>query len=374
MKELGEKNLFLEELRLFCLPVDVAREFSFGSWARRYHVIVELSAKGVHGYGEICVPARQGETFDPERWRKHYSVWESCPLSSVPEIAEKHRNILPDKVLESVEMAFLDLSGRLLHRPATELLGLSGRIPVPGLLCILQHESEQLQKKLEEFLAAGPVTHLKLKLYGDAEHDAGLIAAARRAVGDKCYIAGDVNCGYPPDLPELLRVMKRLHAAGLNGCEDPAPLNWRGMRELQAALPELNLIPDELLRPVYRSRRSAEPSPGMICNLHPDTMGSLPETVAFAQHLKATGIRFMIGDDSLIGPACSAWQQIACSLGADWVEALEKPQESTAFTDCIRFNPVHRDASGLCRIEGEYCGFGLDVDREKLSGNLEFFQ
>ncbi len=367
MNHLEGSKLFLEEIRLVFLPVDVVREFSFGNWPRRYHGIVELSAGGQHGYGEICIPEFPGSPFEAEFWRNCYSAWNGCPLASVLEVTKKNRGILPDKVLESVEMAFFDLAGRLLKRTATDLLGLHTHTPVPGLHCILQHEPEQLQKKLEELLSGGPVTHLKLKLFGDAGHDALLIGTARRAVGDQCYIAGDVNCGYPADdMPLLTRAMKQLHAAGLNACEDPARLDWKAMRELQGALPELNLIPDELMRPAYLTCRSAEPSPGMICNLHPDCMGSLEETVALGHRLKSGNIRIMIGDDSLIGPGCSAWQQIAGGLGAAWVEALEKPRESTAFTDCVRFNPMQRNASGLYqRAESGY-GFGLEVDREKL--------
>lgn len=371
MDELRKSGLFLKEIRLFFLPVEVVREFSYGSWPRRYHGIVEFSAGGQYGYGEICIPDLPETPFDAGFWRNCYAPWDRLPLTSVLKIAEGYRGILPDKVLESVEMAFLDLAGRLLRRSAMELLGLRTPAPTPGLYCILQHEPERLREQLARFLAAGPVSHLKLKLFGNAGHDAELIAAARKTVGDACYLAGDVNCGYPADMPSLVRTMKQLRSAGLDGCEDPAPLDWRGLRELQNALPELNLIPDERMRPAYKARSSAKPSPGMICNLHPDCMGSLVETVALGHRLKAENVRFMIGDDSLIGPGCSAWQQIACGLGADWVEALEKPQESTAFTDCVRFNPVRRDASGLYHIAEPGYGFGLEVDRKALTGKAE---
>lgn len=374
MDKLMKPELLLEEIRLYFLPVDVVRVFSFGSWPRRYHGIVEFSSNGQYGYGEICIPDSPENPFDAGLWRERYAAWNKCPLASVLKVAEANRGILPDRVLESVEMAFFDLAGRLLQCSATELLGLPGKTPTPGLYCILQHEPERLRRILEQFLAEGPVTHLKLKLFGNAEHDAALIGTARRTAGETCYITGDVNCGYPADMPSLIRTMKQLHAAGLNGCEDPAPLDWNGMRELQEALPELNLIPDELMRPAYRTCRTAEPLAGMICNLHPDSMGSLTETVALGRRLKSEKIRFMIGDDSLIGPGCSAWQQIACGLGAEWVEALEKPRESTAFTDCVLFNPVRRDASGLYRIEKTSYGFGLEVDREKLSGKAGIHQ
>ena len=39
----------------------------------------------------------------------------------------------------------------------------------------------------------------------------------------------------------------------------------------------------------------------------------------------------MIGDSSLIGAACTFWQQLAIGNEASWVEAMEKPRNKMLF-------------------------------------------
>lgn len=74
----------------------------------------------------------------------------------------------------------------------------------------------------------------------------------------------------------------------------------------------------------------------------------------------------MIGDDSLVAAGCTAWQQVACAIGAMWVEALEKPDEFSAFAGCVKSSATYLDADGKYAMTPGVPGFGLELDREKL--------
>jgi len=82
--------------------------------------------------------------------------------------------------------------------------------------------------------------------------------------------------------------------------------------------------------------------------------------------IQKAGKKLMVGDSSLVGPACSAWQQIAIGLWADWVEALENPQENDVFQRCTIRNPVGRTADGRFQITELQPAFGVELDLQKL--------
>lgn len=360
------EDAVIDRITLFYLKVEVKREFSFGCWPRRYHCVVELSSNGVCGYGEICIPETEERKFDPAEYNAMYQNWHGLTFADAFRKCVEMRNTLPGKVLESVEMALIDLEGKLSGKSACECLELPSAVPTPGLYCILQHEPERVRAAAEKFLANPPLTHVKLKLFGDVDHDAKLIRTLRETVGPECFISGDVNDGYPDSLSELESVACRLAEAGLNGWEDPARMSWDHWRELQTRIQgKLNLIPDLPMRPAYESIHTARPISGMICNLHPDCMGSIVATVELGKQLKNAHLPVMIGDDSLVAAACPAWQQIACGLGAVWVEALEKPEEFGSFAECVLASSMRRNASGKYEMT-PLPGFGLTLDRARL--------
>ena len=143
-------------------------------------------------------------------------------------------------------------------------------------------------------------------------------------------------------------------------------MSWDHWRALQTRIQgKLNLIPDLPMRPAYDTIHTAQPISGMICNLHPDCMGSIVATVELGKQLREAHVPVMVGDDSLVAASCPAWQQIACGLGAVWVEALEKPEEFKPYADCVLASSMHRNASGKYEMT-PLPGFGLTLDRARL--------
>ena len=93
------------------------------------------------------------------------------------------------------------------------------------------------------------------------------------------------------------------------------------------------------------------------------------DAVVLAGRIRELGAGLMIGDDSLVGPSASIWQQLACGLGARWVEATEKRKESDFYYRCV--NSLATD-SGRNPIPVTFRdGFGIDLDEEQLAGEVD---
>lgn len=363
----------IDSIVLYFLEVNYKREFSFGSWPSRVHCCVCVTKGNESGWGEICLPIYEGKAREDVIGQivKDFKPWHGVNIERAKFLVKERRGKTPDRVLEALDMALVDLDARLHGKSALEYLGLSNEYSVPGLSCVLQKDIDAAVELAQQLAT----THLKIKLFGDNVLDYNLIKAVRSAIPQGCYLVGDVNMGYAPEKQvqplnnDIVRAMRNLREAGLDACEDPANLSWGGLAQLQSELPDMAIIPDEPMRPSYKILEQIEPVPGHIYNLHPNCMGSLTATVDLAQKLRSGGANVMIGDSSLIGPACTAWQQIACGVFAEWCEAIEKPIESTKFTECIRSTPMQTLPDGKRRIAKYALGFGLTIDKVQLIKN-----
>lgn len=370
-------SALIDCIELFFIKVDICRNFSTGSWPARYQCMIKVVSGQHAGWSELTLTRLSTAVADTERvcskWLK-LSVAEGLKLC-IAEIGK-----IPDMYLESMELALIDLSARLAQKNAIELLGLQKALaPIPGLECILQKDPA-IAVEQAKVLAR---THLKIKLFGDIGLDEEIVRRVREILPEKCYFTADVNEGYlrniskltMTDINTLVAYMKRLYIAGLNACEDPAKLTFEEMEMVQGKIPEMPIIIDKLLRPAYKLYNTLKVVPGHIYNLHPHCMGSVRAMLLLSKRLSNGGAKIMVGDNSLIGAGCTAWQQLACNIGAEWCEAIEKPLEySHLFTNCIKSCATKRDDIGLCHCEYGRIGFGLDIDSEQLARNAEFYR
>jgi L-alanine-DL-glutamate epimerase-like enolase superfamily enzyme len=187
-------------------------------------------------------------------------------------------------------------------------------------------------------------------------------------------VISDVNKGYKKwqSLDELKSILNRFKANGLNAIEDPANLKTQQWIELQKMVGDLTLIPDAPMRPAWKGLETITKGMGHIYNLHPSTMGSLTHTAQLANNVKEIGAKVMIGDDSLVGPACSAWQQIAIGVDATWVEAIEKKEGSELYLECLQSTATKKEANGYYSFESRP-GFGVQIDTNRLKKVSEMY-
>ena len=373
--DIDKVPLRIDEVELFRLDASIPRKFSFGMRENRQHAALRLCANGKCGWSEGIV-SHNDPSFQLAPWGSCFSELKGMTVADALTHHRQHRESWWVNQLEMAEIALLDLAGRLLQMPVLSLLDLDNRQPVPGLYFINESDPQQVVEQARFARKRNLSTHIKLKIFGESSLDTALVRAVRQVMGSNAYIIADANEGYTREpgvsLDALAAQLESLHNAGLNACEDPAVLKNAEWVELQTKVGLLDLIPDKPLRPVWHALDTVSPEMGRIYNLHPGRMGSLVDTVALARHIKRMGAKVTIGDDSLIGPGCTTWQQIAVGLGAAWVQALEKPQESDVFLQCIQVKSTELKVDGRCGLLYDYAtrdlhpGFGLQVDVPRL--------
>lgn len=359
----------ITKIELYRYDINIPRYFSFGTWYNRQHLFMKISAGDTYGWSEIPA-SRNTPDLKPVSWVNYVKQFKGLTIGAAQTLLESQQ--VPTsktslKEMEFMDVGLLDVMGRLQGKSAVELLNLPNRAAVPGLYCILYKDEEEVRKEAEHSIEQNLAHHLKFKMYGEKELDMKLLKTIRNVLGEDATVIADVNSGYKDwnSLAELSAILNDFKANGLNGMEDPAPLLTEQWVNLQKMVGKLDLIPDKPLRPAWKGMETAIAGMGRVFNLHPSTMGSFKHTVALAEKIKNFGGKLMIGDDSLVGPACSAWQQLAIGAGASWVEAIEKKEDSKNYMDCISSSATKKQSNGYYALEPAP-GFGLVLDEQRL--------
>lgn len=376
---IGNNDVLNEKItgvEFYRYDINIPRYFSFGTWLNRQHLFMKISAGDHYGWSEIPA-ARNNPNVDLTPWISYVSQFKGL---SVAEAQKLLLSLQADgsqaswKELELMDMGLLDLAGRLQNKPAIELLGLNQRKPVPGLYCILHKDEAKVREEVQKSLEQNLGHHMKFKMYGDKEIDLKLLQIIREVLGNDALIVSDVNSGYKDwkTLEELADMLNTFKVNGLNAIEDPAVLTTEQWIVLQNMTGELDLIPDVPMRPAWRGIDELRQGMGRIFNLHPSAMASFSHTALLANKVHEMGAKVMIGDDSLAGPACTAWQQIAIGAGASWVEAIEKEDDSKPFIDCVIHSSTKKEANGYYSLNPKP-GFGLVLDEDRLKRVCELY-
>ncbi|MBT9776129.1 hypothetical protein GPL15_06370 [Clostridium sp. MCC353] len=370
MKSYENVNAVITEAKLYLYQINATKKFSFGTWTSRQHVFIAVKAGNETGCGENIISVNRPDV-SLETWSRWLQELVGKPVGEAITYLRDHRDAWEDRMTEMTEMSLIDLWGKLTKENALDLLELPGREPVYGVYVILSDDLDFVDEKVRYAISCGKARYIKVKLFGREELDCQVIKTVRKHLSRReTYLIGDVNCGYRPEgtkkeLDEIITSMERLYEAGLDACEDPAFLTRDEWVKLQSSVHPLSLIPDYPMRPSRKARETIVSGMGDIYNIHPGCSASIIDAVALAEKIKALGSILFIGDDSLVGPGCTIWQQLAVGLSAGWVEATEKEAESDFYYDSIlkiptnsQKNPIGPDRSGY--------GFGIYLDEQKL--------
>jgi L-alanine-DL-glutamate epimerase-like enolase superfamily enzyme len=366
---LSEKEGNITSVTLYLVNVTKARNFSHSTWENRQHVFISVKSGGFTGWAE-SLAYKNDLAFDIKKWGSFFNEIKGLTVDKAIDYCSDQfmNNRWQHRMSEPALMALYDLKGRLHAKPTIELLDLDNRTPVPGLFCILEKDVKKALEQAEIAKKQNLTSHVKVKFFGIKEVDMSLTTSLRKFFGPNTYLTADANRGYKnwESIDELAGDMRALNLAGLDAIEDPATLTTEQWIELQTKVGDLALIPDYPMRPAYKALKEFTPAMGKIFNIHPDTMGTFVETISLGKTIKEHDKKLMIGDSSFVGPACTFWQQLAIGLGASWVEALEKPQESSVFQQCVKRKSTTLNSLGRVEIKKLYPGFGLEMDDAKL--------
>ncbi|MDG1968395.1 MAG: enolase C-terminal domain-like protein [Flavobacteriaceae bacterium] len=362
------KQIKIDEINLFLINVTKERNFSYGVWKNRQHVMINIKGANHIGWGETKVSSNQPD-FDLSKWSE---VFQKLKGMTVTDAIEEVRNQFLQGhwrpiITEGLLMTLYDLMGKVENKPTVKIWGLEGEDPVPAIFCILEREEEMVVKQAQIAKDQNMHRYVKIKMFGDFETDKKNVTALRKFLGPDAFILGDPNRGYDhvKDLNELSQIMVALHQAGMDGVEDPSNLKKEELIFLQSNVGKLSIVPDHIMRPAAKSIKYFDERMGNFFNLHPNCMGTFHEINQMAKVIKESGKGIMIGDSSLVGAACTFWQQIAIGNKASWVEAMEKPQEQDAFINCIEEKATQLNAEGKVSVDFKP-GFGLKVNETKL--------
>ena len=362
------KNVKIDEINLFLINVTKERNFSFGVWKNRQHVMLNIKGGNYIGWGETKVASNQPD-FDLSAWSEEFKKLKGMNL--VEAIEEVRNQFLEGNwrpiITEGLLMTLYDLMGKIENKPTIKIWGLKGEAPVPAIFCILEKEEDMVVKQAKIAVEQNMHRYVKIKMFGDFEVDRKNISALRKFLGPDSFILGDPNRGYKniTDLKELSKIMIALNEAGMDGVEDPSDLKKEELIYLQANVGKLSIVPDHIMRPASKSIKHFDDRMGNYFNLHPNCMGTFTEINNIAKVIKASNKGIMIGDSSLIGAACTFWQQLAIGNEASWVEAMEKPQEQDAFLKCVEQKATRMNDEGKV-VADLKPGFGLKVNESKL--------
>ena len=369
LKELSQLNVSIEETRLYLKSVDVNQHFSFGIWKNRQHLFLAIRAGGESGYGECVISVNNPDVSLSESYN-NIGMLKGLNIKDAFSLLRAKRGVFPENIVEMAEMALIDLAGKCMKKSALDILGLKERKPINGVYVILSDNPDDVAEKTRFAVANKKAEFIKVKLFGDVELDKKIIKAVKdNSETYGTFIIGDVNGGYKnkgeeKTLESIGVRLKALKASGLDACEDPAYISNEEWVKLQRLVPDLPLIPDYPLRSSREAIKTILPGMGGIYNIHPDSSGSIIDAIMLAGKIYETGAELMIGDDSLIGPAATVWQQIAIGLGAKWVEATEKENESKFYYNALKSIPTDSRSNPIS-VKPCY-GFGIYPDENKM--------
>ena len=358
----------IDDINLFLINVNKERNFSFGVWKNRQHIMINIKGGNQIGWGETKVSSNQ-PNFDLTEWSEEFKKLKGMMLGEA--IEEVRNQFLMGNwkpiVTEGLLMTLYDLMGKIENKPTVKIWGLKGEAPVPAIFCILEKDEDMVVKQAKIAVDQNMHRYVKIKMFGNFELDRRNVSALRKFLGPDSFILGDPNRGYKniTDLDELSEIMIALNKVGMDGVEDPSDLSKEDLIYLQTHVGNLSIVPDKIMRPAYKSISYFDDRMGNYFNLHPNCMGTFTEVNEISKVIKASNKGIMIGDSSLIGAACTFWQQIAVGNQASWVEAMEKPQEQDSFLKCIEQKATSLNEEGMVEVDFKP-GFGLKVNEKKL--------
>lgn len=192
----------------------------------------------------------------------------------------------------ALEVAVLDLLGRLERRPLEDLLGVSRLAGAFRYSAVLGDATlSAFRRQAKQYRQMG-FSDFKVKLSGDARRDRRKLAALIRRGSGAPRIRLDANNLWQ-DAAEAIRYLKALQA-NIFAIEEPlAPGDFRGCAKVAAGC-GAKIILDESLTRVGQLRAIADPA-AWIVNLRVSKMGGIHRSLELAREAARRGIGLIVG-------------------------------------------------------------------------------
>ncbi len=275
-------------LRQIRLPLVHFFETSFGRTTERRIVLVEATADGVSGWGEVTA----GENpFYNEEWTE--SAWlilrdYAAPrvlgrdLESAADVAPLVKHIRGHHMATGgLEAAVWDLEARMLGRPLWRHIGGGARKEIPcGVSIGIQTSTAELLKKIEAELAAG---YQRIKIKIKPGWDVGVVREVRREF-PLIKLMADANSAYTLADADHLRRLDEFYLMMIE-----QPLSHDDIidhAELQARL-DTPICLDECIRSAHHAEQAIRLRACKIINIKLGRVGGFAE----ARHVHDVAMR-----------------------------------------------------------------------------------
>jgi o-succinylbenzoate synthase len=350
-------------LRHVRLPLVHFFETSFGRTYERHIILVEATADGVSGWGEVTA----GENpFYNEEWTG--SIWPLLvdyvaprvvghEFSSAEEVGARTAHIRGHNMTRAGwEAAVWDLEARLREEPLWKTIGGARREISCGVSIGIQDTVADLLVKIDTELAAG---YQRIKLKIKPGWDVDVIRQVRERF-PAIRLMADANSAYTLRDTAHLKKLDEFH---LMMIEQPlAHDDIIDHAELQAAL-DTPICLDECIRSAHHAEQAIALEACRIINIKLGRVGGFAEAKKVHDLCLAHGIPVWCGGmlESGIGRA----HNVALSTLPNFVLPGDVSASKRYWQRDIVVPPVEVTAKGTIELRDEV-GFGYDLDHEYL--------
>jgi O-succinylbenzoate synthase len=335
-------------------------ETSFGRTTERHMVLVEVSAGGISGWGEVTA----GENpFYNEEWTE--SAWLIVRDYAAPRVLNyrfenaegvgaRTAHIRGHNMARGgLEAAVWDLEARMLGLPLYRHIGGGARREIPcGVSIGIQDSVPQLLQKIETELAAG---YKRIKMKIKPGWDVDVIRQVRQKFPDTLLMA-DANSAYTlDDAPRL----KQLDEFGLMMIEQPlAHDEIIDHAKLQAQL-KTPICLDECIRSAHHAAQALAMDAGRIINIKLGRVGGFAEAKRVHDVAQKAGVPVWCG--GMLEAGIGRAHNVALATLPNFVLPGDVSASKRYWARDIIHPPVETTPNGTIAVRDEP-GFGYDLD------------
>lgn len=356
----------IERIELFHLRIPLVRPFvtSVARYVDREMLIVRAESGGISGWGEVAAPA--APLYSPETSQTAWHVIRDFlgprlrnsefggpgPVSELFSFVRGH-----NMAKAGVEMAVLDLFGRLQKKPVHQILGGDRTEIATGVSLGIEDSVPQLLARVEEAAAQG---YQRIKLKIKPGWDVDVVAEVRRRFPDVPLMA-DANSAYTlHDIDHL----KKLDAFNLTMIEQPLAYDdYVDHAKLQAQI-KTPVCLDESIKSYDDARRAFELGSCRIINIKQARVGG-PYSAKMIHNL-AKARQAPVWCGGLLETGVGRAHNIALATLPGFTLPGDISASERYYAEDIVDQPVTVSARGTIAVP-QGPGIGYNVDERRLS-------
>ena len=262
----------------------------------------------------------------------------------------------------AIETALLDMQGKRLNRPVSDLLGGAVHAHIPVLWTLASGDTAKDIAEAHSVLAQNRHRDFKLKIGSRSlRDDVRHVAAIKEAVGDKASVRVDVNQAW--DEATAAKGMAELQAAGIDLVEQPTPMkDYAALVRLSQKF-HIPILADEAVADAKDMFALAAAGFSGAVAMKIAKAGGPARALEQAMVAQAAGIGLYGGTllEGTIGSTASlhAWSTLET---LHWGTEMFGP---LLMKDDIVVKPLHFHNNGVDLPAGP--GLGIEIDEDKLA-------